>query len=94
MNTGRTKHPMCVENKYRVIAETVQELEALISDPDVDLCTVWDTWVTRHGGDHALYYVSDLLEVIKEESQVKAAGGEWCPEDSLSIGDYAPPSEA
>lgn len=79
---------MCVENKYRVIAETVQELEALISDPDVDLCTVWDTWVTRLGGDHALYYVRDLLEAIKEESQVKAAGGGWCPEDSLVTGNY------
>ena len=85
---------MRVENKYRVIAETVQELDTLISDPDVDLRTVWDTWVTRLGGDHALYYVSDLLEAIKEESQVKAAGGEWCPEDSPSTGDYDPPSEA
>jgi hypothetical protein len=79
---------MCVENKYRVIAETVQELEALISDPDVDLCTVWDTWVTRLGGDHALYYVSDLLEVVKEECHRKAAGGGWCPEDSLVTWNY------
>ena len=84
---------MCVENKYRVIAETVQELEALISDSDVDLCTVWYTWVTRLGGDHSLYYVGDLLEAIKEECQVKAAGGEWCPEESPVTGDYEPPSE-
>ena len=84
---------MHVENKYRVIAETVQELDTLISDPDVDLRTVWDTWVTRLGGDHVLYYVSDLLEAMKEESQVKAAGGEWCSEDSLTTGDYEPPSE-
>lgn len=84
---------MHVENKYRVIAETVQELDTLISDPDVDLRTVWDAWVTRLGGDHALYYVSDLLEAMKEESQVKAAGGEWRPEDSLTTGDYEPPSE-
>ena len=85
---------MCVENKYRVIAETVQELDTLISDPDVDLCTVWDTWVTRLGGDHALYHVGDLLEAIKEECQVKAVGGEWCSEESLVTGDYEPPSEA
>lgn len=79
---------MPVEKKYRVIAETVQELDDLISAPGVNLRTVWDTWVTRLGGDHALYYVSDLLEVVKEECHRKAAGGEWCPEDSLVTGNY------
>lgn len=83
---------MPVEKKYRVIAETVQELDDLISDPCLDLRTVWDTWVTRLGGDHALYYVGDLLEAIKEECQVKAAGGEWCPSDSPTVGDHEPPN--
>ena len=90
---GKEVTPMSVEKKYRVIAETVEELDALISDPEIDLRTVWDTWVTQLGGDHALYYVGDLLEAIKEECQVKAAGGEWCPEESLVTGDYDPPSE-
>lgn len=84
---------MPVEKKYHVIAETVQELDNLISDPDINLRTVWDTWVTRLGGDHSLYYVRDLLEAIKGECQVKAAGGEWCSEESLVAGDYEPPSE-
>lgn len=84
---------MCVENKYRVIAETVQELDDLISDPDIDLRTVRDTWVTRLGGDHSLYYVGDLLEAIKEECQVKAVGGEWYPEESPVTGDYEAPPE-
>lgn len=84
---------MPVEKKYRVIAETVQELDDLISDPCLDLRTVWDTWVTRLGGDHSLYYVGDLLEAIREECQVKATGGEWCSEESLVAGDYEPPSE-
>lgn len=81
---------MSVEKKYRVIAETVQELDDLISDPSIDLRTVWDTWVTRLGGDHSMYYVGDLLEAIKEECQVKAAGGEWCPDDSPTVGDHEP----
>ena len=67
---------MSDEKKYRVIAETVQELDDLISDPNINLRTVWDTWVTRLGGDHALYYVGDLLEAIKEECERKAVDGE------------------
>lgn len=83
---------MPVEKKYRVIAETVQELDNLISDPNINLRTVWDTWVTRLGGDHSLYYVGDLLEAIKEECQVKAVGGEWYPSDSPTVGDHEPPN--
>ena len=93
MNARRQEHSINVENKYHVIAKNVEELDALISNSDVDLRTVWDTWVTRLGGDHALYYVRDLLEAIREECRVKAAGGEWCPEESSVTGDYEPPSE-
>lgn len=93
MNARRQEHPINVENKYHVIAQNIEELDALISGPDIDLRTVWDTWVTRLGGDHSLYYVRDLLEAIKEECQVKAAGGEWCSEESSVTGDYEPPSE-
>ena len=83
---------MPVEKKYHVIAETVQELDNLISDPSINLRTVWDTWVTRLGGDHSLYYVGDLLEAIKEECQVKAVGGGWCSSDSPTVGDHEPPN--
>ena len=93
MNARRQEHSINVENKYHVIAKNVEELDALISNSDVDLRTVWDMWVTRLGGDHALYYVRDLLEAIREECRVKAAGGEWYPEESSVTGDYEPPSE-
>ena len=73
---------MSVEEKYRVIAEKIQELDDLISDSDVELQSVWDTWVTRLAGEHALYYVNDLLEVMKEECVALSAGKDWDPKDS------------
>ena len=44
---------MSVEEKYQAIAEKIQELDDLISDSDVELQSVWDTWVTRLAGEHA-----------------------------------------
>lgn len=73
---------MSVEEKYQAIAEKIQELDDLISDSDVELQSVWDTWVTRLAGEHALYYVNDLLEVIKEECVTLSAGKDWDPKDS------------
>lgn len=46
---------MPVEEKYQAIAEKIQELDNLISDSDIELQSVWDTWVTRLAGEHALY---------------------------------------
>lgn len=73
---------MSVEEKYQVIAEKIQELDDLISDSDVELQSVWDTWVTRLAGEHALYYVNDLLEVMKEECVALSAGKDWTPKGS------------
>lgn len=73
---------MSVEEKYQVIAEKIQELDDLISDSDVELQSVWDTWVTRLAGEHALYYVNDLLEVMREECIALSAGEDWNPKDS------------
>lgn len=73
---------MSVEEKYQVIAKKIQELDDLISDSDVELQSVWDTWVTRLAGEHALYYVNDLLEVMKEECLALSEGKEWNPKDS------------
>lgn len=73
---------MSVEEKYQVIAEKIQELDDLISDLDVELQSVWDTWVTRLAGEHALYYVNDLLEVMKEECVALSEGKEWTPKGS------------
>ena len=52
-------------NKYETIVETIKQLEDLLDCEDVELQSVWDTWVTRLAGEHALYYVNDLLEVMK-----------------------------
>lgn len=76
---------MSVENKYQAIAEKIQELDNLISDSDIELQSVWDTWVTRLAGEHALYYVNDLLEVMKEECVALSKGREWNPKDSKVV---------
>lgn len=76
------KLKMSVEEKYQTIAEKIQELDDLISDSDVELQSVWDTWVTRLAGEHALYYVNDLLEVMKEECVALSEGKEWTPKGS------------
>lgn len=73
---------MPVEEKYQAIAEKIQELDNLISDSDIELQSVWDTWVTRLAGEHALYYVNDLLEVMKEECVALSEGKEWTPKGS------------
>ena len=66
-------------NKYETIVETIKQLEDLLDDKDIELQSVWDTWVTRLAGEHALYYVNDLLEVMKEECVALGAGKEWTP---------------
>lgn len=76
---------MSVEEKYQAIAEKIQELDDLISDLDVELQSVWDTWVTRLAGEHALYDVNDLLEVMKEECVALSAGEDWSPKDSNTL---------
>ena len=73
---------MSVEEKYQAIAEKIRELDDLISDSDVELQPVWNTWVTRLAGEHALYYVNDLLEVMKEECVALSEGKEWSPKGS------------
>lgn len=76
---------MSVGEKYQAIAEKIRELDALISDPEVELQSVWDTWVTRLAGEHALYYVNDLLEVMREECVALSGGREWSPKDSKVV---------
>lgn len=69
-------------NKYETIVETIKQLEDLLDCEDVELQSVWDTWVTRLAGEHALYYVNDLLEVMKEECVALSEGKEWSPKES------------
>jgi len=68
--------------KYKKIVETIELLEGLLDDEDVELQSVWDTWVTRLAGEHALYYVNDLLEVMRGECIALSAGEDWNPKDS------------
>lgn len=69
-------------NKYETIVKTIKKLEDLLGCEDVELQSVWDTWVTRLAGEHALYYVNDLLEVMKEECVALSEGKEWTSKGS------------
>lgn len=73
---------MADPKKFKKIVETIEQLECLLDDKDIELQSVWDTWVTRLAGEHALYYVNDLLEVMKEECVALGAGKEWTPKGS------------
>lgn len=73
---------MADPKKCKKIVETIEQLEDLLDDKDIELQSVWDTWVTRLAGEHALYYVNDLLEVMKEECVALSEGKEWTPKDS------------
>ena len=71
--------------KYEKIVETIEHLEDLLDCEDIELQSVWDTWVTRLAGEHALYYVNDLLEVMREECIALSAGEDWSPKDSKVV---------